>query len=133
MVNTLQLNPLGFSPQSLSLQPRASIQGHLEYCTQAQTIAWERIVGCSVWNPGDTEWRYVNYGAEGIPEVMSNLRTTATLIIVWEDWFDDTNTRRDVARALSTIMCSREANPSRRCPHHPPKHPGGPRRAAQRG
>ena len=29
--------------------------------------------------------------------------------IIWEDWFDDANTRRDVARALRTVMCSRES------------------------
>ena len=90
-------------------QPRLSDQGHLEYCTHAQAVAWERIVGCSVREPGDTEWRDIHYGAEGIPEVMTNLRTTATVIIIWEDWFDDANTRRDVARALRTVMCSRES------------------------
>ena len=72
-------------------------------------MAWERIVGCSVREPGEGEWRDVNYGPEGIPEVLTNLRTTATVIIIWEDWFDDANTRREVARALRTIMCSRES------------------------
>ena len=89
-------------------QPRMSTLGHLEYCTHAQAVAWERIVGCSIREPGDAEWHDVHYGAEGIPEVATNLRTTATVIIVWEDWFDDVNTRRDVARALRTVMCSRE-------------------------
>ncbi len=84
-------------------------QGHLEYCTHAQAVAWERIVGCSVREPGDTEWRDVHYGGEGIPEVVTNLRTTATVVVIWEDWFDDANTRRDVARALRTVMCSRES------------------------
>ena len=41
--------------------------------------------------------------------MMTSLRTTATLIIVWEDWFDDANTRRDVARALRTVMYGRES------------------------
>ena len=59
--------------------------------------------------PGDGEWREVHYDGEGIPEVMTSLRTTATLIIVWEEWFDDANTRRDVARALRTVMCGRES------------------------
>ena len=90
-------------------QPRASTLGHLEYCTHAQAVAWERIVGCSMRELGDSEWRDVHYGAEGITEVETNLRTTATVIIIWEDWFDDANTRRDVARALRTIMCSRES------------------------
>ena len=90
-------------------QPRVSEQGHLEYCAHARAVAWERIVGCSVREPGDSEWRDVHYGAEGIPEVVTNLRTTATVVIIWEDWFDDTNTRRDVARALRTVMCSRES------------------------
>ena len=39
----------------------------------------------------------------------TNLRTTATVIVIWEDWFDDANTRRDVARALRTVLCSRES------------------------
>ena len=90
-------------------QPRLSDQGHLEYCTHAQAVAWERIVGCSVREPGDTEWRDIHYGPEGIPEVATNLRTTATVIIIWEDWFDDANTRRDVARVLRTVLCSRES------------------------
>ena len=86
-----------------------STLGHLEYCTHAQAVAWERIVGCSIRETGDADWRDVNYGAEGIPEVEINLRTTATVIIIWEDWFDDANTRRDVARTLRTVMCSRES------------------------
>ena len=90
-------------------QPRASTLGHLEYCAHAQAVAWERIVGCSVREPGAGEWRDIHYSTECIPEVMTNLRTTATVIIIWEDWFDDTNTRRDVARALRTVMCSRES------------------------
>ena len=90
-------------------QPRLSDQGHLEYCTHAQAVAWERIVGCSIREPGEGEWRDVNYGPEGIPEVATNLRTTATVIIIWEDWFDDANTRREVARALWTVLCSRES------------------------
>ena len=90
-------------------QPRTSTLGHLEYCTHAQAVAWERIMGCSIREAGDGEWRDVHYAAEGIPEVETNLRTTATVIIIWEDWFDDVNTRRDVARALRTVMCSRES------------------------
>ena len=90
-------------------QPRMSTLGHLEYCAHAQAVAWERIVGCSIREPGDNDWRDVHYGAEGIPEVETNLRTTATVIIIWEDWFDDVNTRRDVVRALRTVMCSRES------------------------
>ena len=89
-------------------QPRVSTLGHLEYCTHAQAVAWERIVGCSIREPGG-DWHDINYGAEGISEVATNLRTTATVIIIWEDWFDDANTRRDVARALRTVLCSRES------------------------
>ena len=59
--------------------------------------------------PGGGEWREVHYDGEGIPEVMTSQRTTATLIIVWEEWFDDASTRRDVARALRTVMCGRES------------------------
>ena len=90
-------------------QPRVSEQGHLEYCAHAQAVAWARIVGCSIREPGAGEWRDVHYGVEVIPEVVANLRTTATVIIIWEDWFDDANTRRDVARALRTVLCSRES------------------------
>ena len=90
-------------------QPRVSALGHLEYCTHAQAVAWKRIVGCAMREPGDGEWREVHYGGDGIPEVMTSLRTTATLIIVWEDWFDDANIRRDVARALRTVMYGRES------------------------
>ena len=105
-----ETRPINRSGATVTLQqPRASDQGHLEYCVHAQAVAWERIVGCSIREPGDTEWRDVNYGAEGIPEIATNLRTTATVIIIWEDWFDDANTRRDVARALRTVLCSREA------------------------
>ena len=105
-----ETRPITRSGATVTLQqPRLSNWGHLEYCTHAQAVAWERIVGCSIREPGDAEWRDVNYAAEGIPEVVSNLRTTATVIIIWEDWFDDVNTRRDVARALRTVMCSREA------------------------
>ena len=58
---------------------------------------------CGVcWSPGWDD-------GEGIPEVMTSLRTTATLMIVWEDWFDDANTWRDVARSLRTVMCGRES------------------------
>ncbi len=105
-----ETRPITHSGATVTLQqPRVSTLGHLEYCTHAQAVTWERIVGCSLREPGDSEWRDVHYGAENIPEVVSNLRTTATVIIIWEDWFDDANTRRDVARALRTVMCSREA------------------------
>ena len=105
-----ETRPVTRSGATLTLQqPRTSALGHLEYCTHAQAVAWERIVGCAMREPGDGEWREVHYGVEGIPEVMTSLRTTATLIIVWEDWFDDANTRRDVARALRTVMCGRES------------------------
>ena len=105
-----ETRPITRSGATVTLQqPRVSEQGHLEYCAHAQAVAWERIVGCSVRETGDGEWRDILYGPEGIPEVVTNLRTTATAIIIWEDWFDDANTRRDVARALRTIMCSRES------------------------
>ena len=105
-----ETRPITRSGATLTLQqPRVSALGHLEYCTHAQAIAWEQIVGCAVREPGDGEWREVHYDGEGIPEVMTSLRTTATLIIVWEEWFDDANTRRDVARALRTVMCGRES------------------------
>ena len=106
-----ETRPITRSGATVTLQqPRVSDQGHLEYCAHAQAVvSWERIVGCSMREPGGAEWRDVNYVPEGIPEIATNLRTTATVIIVWEDWFDDTNTRRDVARALRTVLCSREA------------------------
>ena len=105
-----ETRPITRSGATVTLQQaRASTLGHLEYCTHAQAVAWERIVGCSIRESGDAEWRDAHYGAEGIPEVETNLRTTATVIIIWEDWFDDANTRRDVARALRTVLCSRES------------------------
>ena len=105
-----ETRPITRSGATVTLQqPRVSELGHLEYCTHAQAVAWERIVGCSMREPGDADWRDVHYEAEGIPEVETNLRTTATAIIIWEDWFDDVNTRRDVARALRTVLCSRES------------------------
>ena len=105
-----ETRPITRSGATVTLQqPRNSTLGHLEYCTHARAVAWERIVGCSVREAGDADWRDVNYGAEGIPEVVTNLRTTATVIIIWEEWFDDASTRRDVARALRTVMCSRES------------------------
>ena len=105
-----ETRPITRSGATVTLQqPRMSTLGHLEYCTHAQAVAWERIVGCSVRETGEADWRDVNYGAEGIPEVVTNLRTTATAIIIWEDWFDDASARRDVARALRTVMCSRES------------------------
>ena len=120
-----ETRPITRSGATVTLQQaRASTLGHLEYCTHAQAVAWERIVGCSVRETGDADWRDVNYGAEGIPEVETNLRTTATAIIIWEDWFDDANTRRDVARALRTVMCTRGGDPSGRHPHHPPERAG---------
>ena len=105
-----ETRPITQSGATVTLQqPRASNLGHLEYCTHAQAVAWERIVGCSLREPGDGEWRDIRYEAEGIPEVVTNLRTTATVIVIWEEWFDDVNTRRDVARVLRTVMCSRES------------------------
>ena len=105
-----ETRPITRSGATVTLQqPRMSTLGHLEYCTHAHAVAWERIVGCSIREPGDADWRDVNYGAEGIPEVVTNLRTTATVLIIWEDWFDDASTRRDVARALRAVMCSRES------------------------
>ncbi len=78
-----ETRPITRSGATLTLQqPRTSTLGHLEYRTHAQAVAWERIVGCAVREPGDGEWREVHYDGEDIPEVMTSLRTTATLIIV---------------------------------------------------
>ena len=80
-----ETRPITRSGATLTLQqPRVSGLGHLEYCTHARAVAWERIVGCAMRELGDGEWREVHYDGEGIPEVMTSLRTTATLIIVWE-------------------------------------------------
>ena len=88
----------GPSPAAAQLS-RSSSPAFLDWATwntapHAQAVAWERIVGCAVRELGDGEWREVHYDGEGIPEVMTSLRTTATLIIVWEEWFDDANARR---------------------------------------
>ena len=105
-----ETRPITRSGATLTLQqPRVSGLGHLEYCTNPQAVAWERIASCAVREPGDGEWREVHYDGEGIPEVLTSLRTTATLSIVWEEWFDDANKRRDVALALRTVMCGRES------------------------
>ena len=81
-----ETRPITRSGATVTLQqPRLSDQGHLEYCTHAQAVAWERIVGCSVREPGEGEWRDVNYGPEGIPEVATNLRTTHQNVQVVRD------------------------------------------------
>ena len=67
-----ETRPITRSGATVTLQqPRMSNLGHLEYCTHAQAVAWERIVGCSIRETGDADWRDVNYGAEGIPETES--------------------------------------------------------------
>ena len=79
-----ETRPITRSGATVTLQqPRMSTLGHLEYCTHAQAVAWERIVGCSVRETGDADWRDVHYGAEGIPEVVTDLRTTAKVLIIW--------------------------------------------------
>ena len=129
-----ETRPITRSGATVTLQqPRASTLGHLEYCTHAQAVAWERIVGCSIREPGDADWRDVNYGVEGIPEVATNLRTTATVIIIWEDWFDDASTRRDDDPGPPDGAVQPGIDPSRRHPNHAPERPSGSRRAQQRG
>ena len=61
-------------------QPRMSTRGHLEYCTHAQAVAWERIAGCSVREAGDADWRDVHYGVEGIPEVETSFVIRASML-----------------------------------------------------
>ena len=85
-------------------------KGLLDYSAHGRAVAWARVAGCSIREPGEGDWQDVHYGAEGILEVKTNLRTTATVIIVWKDGFDDANTRRDVARVLRSAMCSRKSN-----------------------
>ena len=47
-----ETRPIVRSGATVTLQqPRLSDQGHLEYCTHAQAVAWEWIVGCSVREP----------------------------------------------------------------------------------
>ena len=61
-----ETRPINRSGATVTLQqPRASDQGHLEYCVHAQAVAWERIVGCSIREPGDTEWRDVKLRRRG--------------------------------------------------------------------
>ena len=129
-----ETRPITQSGATVTLQqPRVSELGHLEYCTHAQAVAWERIVGCSIRETGDADWHDVHYGAEGIPEVETNLRTTATVIIIWEDWFDDASARRDVAPGAAHGVVQPGVDSSRRHPHHPPERAGGAGRTQQRG
>ena len=90
-------------------KPRQSEIGHIEYCSHNQATAWEHIIGCRHRTPGDPEWQETMYASERIPDVVSELHTTATLIIIWQDWFDPPEARRSVARALRAILCSRES------------------------
>ena len=48
-----ETRPITRSGATVTLQqPRMSTLGHLEYCTHAQAVAWERIVGCSIREAG---------------------------------------------------------------------------------
>ena len=129
-----ETRPIVRSGATVTLQqPRASERGHLEYCSHAQAVTWERIVGCSIREPGDAEWRDVNYGAEGIPEVVTNLRTTATVIIILGGLVRRRQHPAGRGPGPPDGAVQTGVDPSCRHPHHPPERPGGAGRAQQRG
>ena len=81
----------------------------MERDTPSPTGSWLEQLLPTLGQPGNGDWRDVNYGAGRIPETVTNLRTTAKVIIIWENWFDDGSTQRDAEHTPRTVMCSRES------------------------
>ncbi len=83
--------------------------GLLEYLGHEHAQTWERITGCTIWS-GDAWYsgEQVNYADVGIQDVETRTKTTATVLIIREEWFKDETAREKVATALRDIMCAQE-------------------------
>ena len=102
--------PIRESGADLTLrEPEIPDLGHLEYLDHEHAQTWERIVGCTVWNDGNW-WnaQEMLYRELGIPDLETRNRTTATVLIIRDEWFREESTRERVAQALRDVMCARE-------------------------
>ena len=68
----------------------------------------ERIIGCQLRTGTDSEWITTMYEEVDIDPVINEIKTTATTLIIDEEWFDDPDTRKEVARAINQAMSSME-------------------------
>ena len=105
-----ETRPIRETGADLTLRlPELEGTGHLEYLGHEDAETWERITGCTVWKTGAwcsaEEMIYLDHG---IPDVETRVKTTATVLIIREDWFRNETNRERVAAALRDIMCAQE-------------------------
>ena len=74
--------------------PRISDNGHIEYANHLNTVAWERVTGCLIYNAEQDQWSEQTYRDLGIDDIVNQRATTSTILIIWQDWFRDITTRR---------------------------------------
>ena len=87
--------------------PQVGIGG-IYYTKPQDTAVTERIIGCQLRTSTDSEWITTMYEEVDIDPVINEIRTTATTLIIDEEWFDDPDTRKEVARAINQAMSSME-------------------------
>ena len=102
--------PIVTTGASITLsQPRISEHGHIEYANHLNTIAWESITGYLLYDDETAEWTQHSYHDANIDRILTERPTTATILIIWQDWFRHAATRHQVARALHDAVCSIES------------------------
>lgn len=102
--------PVIVTGATVTLQaPRTSKHGHVEHAPPSQAFAWESITGCYRRLGPEQPWQRTSYADVGIPEITTRVNTTATIVIVWQPWFDDPATRRNIANALKAVLCARQS------------------------
>ena len=83
--------------------------GLLAYADNSRASGVETIVGCNRLGTGDdgrkkwVEYRYCDH--RDTPAIVRTTPTTMTLIQIQEDWFQDSETRKQLVTALRDIMC----------------------------
>ena len=102
--------PIRESSVSLAISQRPEPgTGRLYYTGPSQTTVTDRITGCESRPHPQARWDSLLYTDANIPDVVTRIHTTATTLVIDQDWFDEPDTRKDVAQALIQAMGNLES------------------------
>ena len=110
--NKVRTSPIRETAARLSMEGAESIQtpkGLLAYIDGRHATGLEIITGCSKFEgtrDGNREWVEHPYSEQpGIPNIERQIPTTATLVRISEDWFQNPQIRQSIGQALLDITC----------------------------
>ena len=77
----------------------------LHYCSPDHATVTDRITGCQARPSHEAKWVNNVYKTIQIEDVVTEFPTTATTIVIPEDWFREEQTRQEIGQALLAAMC----------------------------